>query len=77
MDYVIIVNDNGELKTISANEIVHEARGTEVAEQLDVLINVILDRRATEEEVVSAAGALEPPRGYDIANETIDAKTRS
>jgi len=59
MDYVIIVNDSGELKTISAAELVHEARGSSTAEELDVLINALLDKRAI------AAGEYDPTTNDD------------
>lgn len=76
MDYVIIVNDNGELKTISATEFdkafpLHE-------QQMDTMLNAILDEReiGKTHAMALAEGSVDPD-GYDVANETVDAKTRS
>jgi len=44
MDYVIIVNDNGELKTISATELKGYNEG--IAHALDGQINGVLDMKS-------------------------------
>ena len=50
MDYVIVVNDNGELKTISATEL---ERGWSEKQKTGMqgLINLILDARVQLEEL--------------------------
>lgn len=54
MDYIIIVNDSGELKTITATEMesvnIINDDGTELISQIDMQINVLLDRRSKEKE---------------------------
>lgn len=85
MDYVIIVNDNGELKTISATEL--RSYNENIAHALDGQLNGVLDLKSAREAVAEfrrrypndaglarAATIAEP---YDVANETVDAKTRS
>lgn len=73
MDYVIIVNDNGELKTISATEIDKHGRST--GTDLEAVIETVLDlRSAVVESLLKRADQV---FGYDEANETVDAKTRS
>lgn len=47
MDYAIIVNDNGELKTVSATEIA--AHGASTGVDLEAVINTILDLRSANE----------------------------
>lgn len=74
MDYVIIVNDNDELKTISASEFERRI-GKADAAQIDAVLNAILDERSKVAE--SLLKRADQVFGYDVANETIDAKTRS
>lgn len=53
MDYVIIVNDNGELKTISATEIDalrQPGSYPDLTTDLDNAINEVLDARYLEAE---------------------------
>ena len=75
MDYVIIVNDNGELKTISATEL--EKWSATIDANLNRVINRILDEHKAEEKAMLLGPEPEQPLGYDEANETVDAKMRS
>lgn len=50
MDYVIIVNDNGELKTISAAEL-ERGWSEKQKDGMTGLINLILDSRSQLEEL--------------------------
>lgn len=61
LTYIIIVNDNGEFKTVSQTEI-EDVKGPDET-PLDVLINIILDVRSAKEQydarVSAARGANE------------------
>lgn len=56
MDYAIIVNDNGELKTVTAAEIEAHDRATDI--RVNHSLNVVLDARSAEErEEIDKASA--------------------
>lgn len=73
MDYVIIVNDNGELKTISATEF-EKGMTDKQKNALAGLLENVLDARSQLAEMDRIA---RDRSNYDLANETVDAKTRS
>lgn len=58
LDFVIVVNDNGEMKTITRAEL-EKVMPTDPdgMPALDIAINTVLDNRAFGDEIASAAGA--------------------
>lgn len=68
MDYVIIVNDNGELKTVSATEIAAQGKlqaedgaydGPLIYDHMAQVLNTILDARSAAESLTRAESTLE------------------
>jgi hypothetical protein len=66
MDYVIIVNDNGELKTISATELSGYNEG--IAHALEGQINGVLDMKSAREAMADFRRRHpEPKQVFDAA----------
>lgn len=75
MDYVIIVNDNGELKTISASELVQGGFNFTIR-TIEEAIDAILDARSAAEEAAKALAddhaRIDRQRGYTADQRVAD-----